>query len=162
MFVNILKFILGITLAIAVLAGGGVAAALYLMNRNAILPAKPVFTNDNPSVKAQAKKIAEEKANAKSKVDSDVQSTPKPSPTPKKSVEPKLPPGAYKARVTWSQGLSLRSQPTLESERVGGVGFNSEVIVLSTSDDKSWQKIRILSTKQEAWVKAGNTKKVEE
>ena len=45
-FVNILKFLFGFALAIAILAGGGVVAALYFINRNAVTPNKPMFDND--------------------------------------------------------------------------------------------------------------------
>ena len=59
------------------------------------------------------------------------------------------------------RGLILRSEPGVNAERLGGVGFNAKVVVLESSSDKNWQKIRIESSGKEAWVKAGNTKKVE-
>lgn len=161
------KFILGFFLAIAVLIGGGAAIALYFMNRTGIPPAKPVFSNDSPSVKAQAPK-ATEPGGGKSTLTpgTQAQSSPRtstPTESPKATPSPKpLPAGAYRGRVSWAEGLSLRSQPNQESEKIGGVGFNQKIIILSESDDKAWQKIRLEGSEQEGWVKAGNTEKVNE
>jgi Bacterial SH3 domain len=164
MFSNVLKFILGFLLAIAILIGSGVATALYFMNRTAIPPTKPVFSNDNPSQRAQSVKATEKVAKT---TESSTQASPSPNPTPTESPKaeesPKpLPPGAYNGKVTWSQGLSLRAEPKQDAERVGGVGFNQKVVILEESDDKLWQKIRQEDSNQEGWVKAGNTQKVDE
>lgn len=164
MFSNILKVILGVLLAMAILVGSSAALAIYFMNRTSINPPKPVFSNDNATVKAEAAKTptpgATTAANAQTKT------TPQPKPTPTKSAsseqEKPLPPGAYAATVTWPQGLILRAEPKINAERLGGIGFNAKVVVLETSNDKTWQKVRIESSGKEAWVKAGNTKKVEE
>ncbi|MEH2461375.1 SH3 domain-containing protein [Nostoc sp.] len=165
MLSGLTKFILGFLLAIAVLVGGGVAVALYFMNRTGIPPAKPVFSNDSPSVKAQAPKTTEPGGGKPSlkpgtQTQSSASSTPTESPKATPSPKP-LPSGAYRGRVSWSQGLSLRSQPNQEAERIGGVGFNQKIIVLEESEDKSWQKIRLEGSEQEGWVKAGNTEKVD-
>ena len=163
MISNLFKFILGFLLAMAILVGSGVATALYFMNRSALTPPKPVYANDNPQVKAQAPKTPDPNG-----ITPSPSPTPTPTPTPTttekanadESTEP-LPPGAFPARVTWSQGLSLRSEPKAESERVGGAGFNQKVIVLEESDDKVWKKIRIEDSNQEGWVKAGNLQQVD-
>lgn len=160
MLSNILKFTLGIFLAIAILVGSGLAAALYFMNRTAIPPAKPVFSNDTPAVKPPASKVSD----AKAKTTSNSAASPSPTPTesPKAEASPQpLPPGAYRGLVTWPQGLSLRSEPLQEASKVGGVAFNQKVTILQTSSDQAWQKIR-LESGEEGWVKAGNTQKVEE
>ncbi|MEH2408650.1 SH3 domain-containing protein [Nostoc sp.] len=165
MLSGLTKFILGFLLAIAVLVGGGVAVALYFMNRTGIPPAKPVFSNDSPSVKAQAPKTTEPgggKPSLKPGTQTQSSATSIPTESPKATPSPKpLPSGAYRGRVSWSQGLSLRSQPNQEAERIGGVGFNQKIIVLEESEDKSWQKIRLEGSEQEGWVKAGNTEKVD-
>jgi hypothetical protein len=166
-FVNILKYTLGILLAIAILAGGGFATALYVINRTSIPPAKPVFANDSPSVRGEDPKVTAAKA---AKTTSAIQAKAKVSPKPTAKATPSaksLPPGAYHARITWKQGLILRGEPNLDAERIGGVGFNSKVIVLEESQDQVWQKIRLEADeqeggKQEGWVKAGNTQKVDE
>lgn len=162
---NFFKFILGFLLAMAILIGGGVATALYFMNRSAITPPKPVYANDSPQVRAQAPKTPAPNGKATESV---AQVTPAASPTPTPTdnktddaIEP-LPPGAFPARVTWSQGLSLRSEPKADSERLGGAGFNQKVIVVEESGDKVWQKIRLEGSNQEGWVKAGNLKQIDE
>jgi hypothetical protein len=86
---------------------------------------------------------------------------PKPTATPdlpKESPTP-LPPGSYTAVVTWSQGLTMRDKPAFEGQAIGGVAGNQKVIILETSQDGKWQKIRIPDTNQEGWVKSGNTEK---
>ncbi|MBD2411303.1 peptide-binding protein [Nostoc calcicola FACHB-389] len=169
MLSGLVKYILGIFLAIAVLVGGGVAVALYFMNRTGIPPAKPIFSNDSPSVKAQAPKATEAGGKPTPTPGATTESSPNPTstPTPTESPEatpsPKpLPPGAYRGRVSWAEGLSLRAQPNLDGERIGGVGFNQKIIILEESEDKAWQKIRLEDSGQEGWVKAGNTEKTDE
>jgi hypothetical protein len=75
--------------------------------------------------------------------------------------EEKLPAGAYKGRITWSQGISLRDNPTNNSNRVGGVEYNGNVIVLKQSDDKAWLLVRVPNSSVEGWTKAGNVGKQE-
>ena len=168
MLSGFIKFILGFFLAIAVLIGGGAAIGLYFFNRTGIPPAKPVFSNDSPSVKAQAPK-ATEPGGGKSSLTPGTKAESSPSPTstptesPKATPSPKpLPSGAYRGRVSWAEGLSLRSQPNQEAEKIGGVAFNQKIIILEENQDKSWQKIRLEGSEQEGWVKAGNTQKVDE
>jgi Bacterial SH3 domain len=162
---NVLKYILGIFLAIVVLIGGGAGTALYMMNRTAVPPTKPIFANDSPEIKAQAPKTPGASP-VLTPIPVEAQ-TPKPNATPTlspdttESTKP-LPPGAYPARVSWSQGLILRAEAKLDAERVGGISFNQKIIVLEESPDKVWQKIRIEGSDTEGWVKAGNTKKVDD
>jgi hypothetical protein len=73
-----------------------------------------------------------------------------------------LPPGAYKARVSWAEGLILRDAPGADANRTGGVSFNQDVFVLKESDDQRWQKIRAADGELEGWIKAGNTQRVNE
>ncbi len=164
---KLLKYVLGFVLAIAVLIGGGVATALYFMNRTAIPPTKPVFANDSAEVKAQAPKTPGASPDPTPSSNANVEDSPKPNPTPTKSSQTAestkpLPDGAYRGRVTWSQGLSLRAEPSSDAQRVGGVGFNQKIFVLEESPDKVWQKIRLEGSDKEGWVKTGNTQKVDE
>lgn len=157
------KLILGFVLAIAVLLGSGLTIALYFVNRTALPPEKPMFANDNPQPKVDKPKVTPVKATSTSKPTptSSPKPSPSPSPTPTESPDT-LPPGAYQAIVTWPQGLSMRDQPASDAQSIGGVGGNQKVIILEESADKNWQKIRIAGTDKEGWVKAGNTKRVEE
>mgnify|MGYP000297082391 FL=1 len=158
MLSGLLKLILGFLLATAVLLGSGLTIALYFVNRTAIAPARPTFANDNPQTKPDKPKVTQVKATSIPKPTPS--STPSPTPTLSESPD-SLPPGAYQGIVTWSQGLSMRDQPTLDAQSVGGVAANQKVIILEESPDKNWQKIRIESTDKEGWVKAGNTKRVD-
>jgi uncharacterized protein YgiM (DUF1202 family) len=150
------KLLLGLILAISLLIGGGVALALYLRYTVIARPPKPVFANDT-MIKA---KRSPDSTTAKRPTVSAAKFSP--TPTPSKAPSPKpLEPGTYQARVTWSEGLLLRSEPNLDAERVGGVSYNQQVVVLEESADKIWQRIRLEDSQQEGWIKAGNTKRIE-
>lgn len=144
------KFLIGFTLAITLLIGGGVATAMYFMYRVTIPPPKPVFANDKPRVRTQ-------------RPPDSVTAKPSATPTPSEAPSPKLlEPGAYKARVTWSEGLSMRSEPNMDAERVGSVLYNQQIVVLEESTDKNWQRVRLEDGEQKGWIKAGNTERAEE
>ncbi|MEM9534475.1 MAG: SH3 domain-containing protein [Cyanobacteria bacterium P01_E01_bin.45] len=64
--------------------------------------------------------------------------------------------GTPSGRVTWPQGLAVRSAPSLDSTYVGGIPFDSTATILERSDDGRWQRVRQASTGLEGWVKAGN------
>lgn len=160
MLSGLLKFILGVFLAIAVLLGSGVAVALYFMNRSATPPPKPLFANDSPAVRNEAPPATEVKATPAASPTPTSEPTPESTPTPTETPET-LPPGAYRGRVTWPQGLIVRDQPNLDGERIAGVAVNEEIIILEESQDKNWQKIRTQG-EQEGWVRRGNTEKVNE
>jgi len=156
MVTNLLKFILGVVLALAVLLGTGLVVALYFVNRTAVTPPKPLYANDNPSFQAKKPKAIPKSPPKKQTTPSPISSpTPTPTPTPTKSPK-SLPADAYEGTVTWAEGLSMRAEPEANSASTGGVGGNKKVIVLEESADKKWQKIRIADTDQEGWVKAGN------
>ena len=152
MLSGLLKFVLGFSLAIAVLLGSGMTIAIYFINRTAITPEKPMFANDNPDPKPNLPQVTPKKV---------VKVKPKPTATPDlpKESPTALPPGSYTAVVTCSQGLSVRDKPAFEGQAIGGVAGNQKVIILETSQDGKWQKIRIPDTNQEGWVKSGNTEK---
>ncbi len=151
------KFLLGVTLAIAIMLGGGVVVALYFMYKVTTPPAKPVFANDKVTVKAQTPPSS---------------NPPQPTPSPaaqssaeatsgeSSSANP-LEPGAYKARVAWNEGLILRSEPNLDAERIGGLEHDQRIVVLEESADKKWQRVR-LEDGGEGWIKAGNIERVQE
>ncbi|BAZ17383.1 SH3 type 3 domain-containing protein [Calothrix sp. NIES-4071] len=169
MVANLFKYLFGFILALAILAGSSVAATLYFMNQSSRTPPKPIYANDEPEVRAKAgfdvNKTPSTGAATPSPARNNQQASkpvakPTPEATEKATTEAKpLPPGAYNARVTWPQGLSLRSEPRTEAERVGGAGFKQKVIVIEESDDKVWQKVRLEGSNEEGWVKAGNTQK---
>jgi hypothetical protein len=165
-FSGLLQFILGFFLGITILVGLTSALGYLVFSRLAATPSKPVFSEENkskPKTTTPDKK-APDKSASKPKVSPSPKATtesPKPSPSPSPKAEEDLPKGAYKAKVTWSGGLSLRSNPSKDSERVSGVDYDDELIVLETSADGVWAKVRSADDGQEGWVKVGNFKKAE-
>ncbi len=155
---------LGIVLALAIFAGMGSLLAVLMMYRMWGQPPRPTFANDDPNYKsrvlAEAKtKKAQAKLNtpqASATPKESPKATPKPTPKPTPTLEP----GAYEARVTWPEGLSVRSDPSQDSASISGIDFNTPVVVLETSQDGVWEKIRVKSTGEKGWVKAGNVEKV--
>ena len=133
---GVAKFILGVSLAIAILAGSSVAVALYFMYTVMNHPPKPTFANENVAKKLKADPAEDTK-----------------------SIE--LEPGTYRARVTWEQGLSLRTEPGASANRIGGLDYNQQIVVLEESPDKNWQRVRLADGDREGWIKAGNIEKIQ-
>ncbi|MBE9028368.1 SH3 domain-containing protein [filamentous cyanobacterium LEGE 11480] len=135
-----LRTFTGLLIAILILGVGGYFAVQYVLAQLTAVPPKPTFPNDNPNYgKKVAKKTAKPPAAKK----------PKP-----------LPAGAYKGKVKQPIGLIVRGAPSLRAGQLDGVEYNEPVIVLATSKDGRWEKIRYGSTDKEGWVKAGNTQKL--
>ncbi len=147
---GVFKFLVGFFLAIVILAGASVAAALYFAARLTELPERPTFPNDQPMAKTN-----------KPNTTSAAKPSPTPSPTPTPKVE-QLEPGAYRATVTQPIGLILRDSPSVEANRIGGVAYQEEVIVLGESENKQWQRVRVAQDNDRTgWVKGGNTEKIQ-
>jgi hypothetical protein len=154
---GIFQFLIGFVLGISLLVGSGAAAAYYFFTKLAATPPKPTFAEEQPQESPVSQPVSSPVA-----ANSPQAQQPSPSPTPSESPTPELPPGAYKARVTWPEGLSLRDGPSLEANRIGGVAFNREIIILEVSSDQNWQKVRFPNSDRECWVKAGNVEKINE
>ncbi|MEG4271380.1 MULTISPECIES: SH3 domain-containing protein [unclassified Microcoleus] len=146
---SVFKFLVGFLLAIVLMAGASVAAALYFAAKLTTIPEKPVFSND----KTPAQVVG---AASKSTAQASSVSTSSDAPSPKP-----LEPGAYRAMVTQPIGLILRDTGSRDSNRIGGVGYKERVVVLEESPDKEWQRIRIEDGNREGWVKGGNTERIE-
>jgi hypothetical protein len=167
-FSGLLQFILGFFLGIAILVGLTSALGYLMFSRLAATPNKPVFSEENkskpkattPDKKAPEKSATKPEVSPSPKVTT-ASPSPEVSPSPSPEAKEDLPQGAYKAKVTWSGGLSLRSNPSKDSERVSGVDYDDELIVLETSADGVWAKVRSANGGQEGWVKVGNFKKTE-
>jgi Bacterial SH3 domain len=153
------QFVFGFILGISLVAGSAVGLGYMLLTRMSVTPPKPVFSEETNPPKQDSQETAA------------VQKTQQ-NESPTKTIPPEeeelLPSGAYRAVVTWSQGLSMRSEPNSEADRVGSVLVNQKIIVLQESEDKKWQKIRLpksdlsqgVFSNREGWVRAGNIKKV--
>jgi hypothetical protein len=146
---SVFKFLVGFLLAIVLMAGASVAAALYFAAKLTTVPERPVFPNDKTPVEIAG-------AAPKSTAQASPVSTSSDAPSPKP-----LEPGAYRALVTQPIGLILRDTGSRDSNRIGGVGYKEKVVVLEESPDKEWQRIRVEDGNREGWVKGGNTEKVE-
>ncbi|MEB3174240.1 MAG: SH3 domain-containing protein [Cyanobacteriota bacterium] len=161
---SVLQFIIGFLLGMGLFVGAITLVGYLIVSRFAATPERPVF----PEEVAKKAKAEVSKPKASPKPDPKASQEPKPavspspsptpSPSPSPSPSPTLPPNAYRAKVIWGEGLSLRSGPGRDSERTGGVGYNEEVIVLES--DGEWVKIRT-SGEQEGWVRQGNLQKLE-
>jgi hypothetical protein len=153
---SIFQFIVGFLLGLLILAGGTTALAYVFFSKMTANPPKPVFAEEekeNPTAKTPTPQASPDQKAVAEAPETESESA---------TQEEVLPPGAYRAKVTWSEGLSIRSEPSREAERIGGVGYNGELIVLQESQDKQWQKVRLSEGTLEGWIKTGNVEKIEE
>ncbi|MEL6402450.1 MAG: SH3 domain-containing protein [Cyanobacteria bacterium J06626_4] len=154
---GVTKLILGVSFALVLLSLTGVATARYFMAKLSVLPPRPVFDND---VALQASESTPPPAPVEA-----APPTPEAEPTPEVEAvppTPEIPPGSYEAVVIQPIGLVLRSGPGAEHQQLGGVDYNDQVLVLETDPGERWVKVRISSSGQEGWVKAGNTQALNE
>ncbi len=171
---SLFQFLIGFVLGV-ILFGAGIAGGAYFFLTNVSgNPPKPTFedktaeggkqqnnTNTKPATESRKTNAATANQNKGEKTTS-VRQPEGEKREEKTTFNQQLPEGAYRARVVWSNGLSLRAEPTQESERIGGVAYNQEIIVLGLSEDGRWQRVRIPGSNLEGWVKAGNTEKITE
>ncbi|MEM9541112.1 MAG: SH3 domain-containing protein [Cyanobacteria bacterium P01_E01_bin.42] len=144
---GIAQFFIGVILGISILGVSGAAAGYYFFSKMAVTPSKPVFPEERPQ---------SSEASAPSEAEPEVEAT-SPEPPP---VE--LPSGAYRVRVNWPDGLSLRDQPNLDANRLEVIPYEAEMIVLRTTDDGKWDRVRLPGSNNEGWVKAGNSDRIDE
>jgi Bacterial SH3 domain len=152
------QFILGFMLGITLIAGVSAGLGFLYYKQMSTLPKKPEFSQDrsSPETVAQTEKPSE------TTTDSNVAANETETEKAEETVlepESELPPNAYRAVVTWPQGLSLRAEPNLNAGRIGGISHNAKIIILEDSADGQWQKVRVPWSEQEGWVKAGNTER---
>lgn len=152
---DLIKVLSGVFLAVVLIASGSFLAAQYVIAQFTAPPPKPTFPNDAPSPKAKVVKAAQASTSTQANT-SAAKPSPSPSPTPSAKPSPKKTDAAgYKGRVVISQGVNLRQDPDRDSERVGGLEYNDDVVVLEDSPDREWQKVRVESSGQEGWIKSG-------
>ncbi|MEO1465600.1 MAG: SH3 domain-containing protein [Cyanobacteria bacterium J06633_1] len=154
------QFILGFILGIGLIAGitGTLVFAYY--TKMSVLPKKPVFSpapvsEATPdSVDAEIEPLESNSIDEAPEATSPVIAEPEPEP------ELELPANAYRATVTWHEGLSLRAEPSIGAERVGGIETKATIFILEDSADGKWQRVQLPWNGQEGWVKGGNTRKI--
>jgi hypothetical protein len=160
-FSRIVQLFLGIIIGLLLIGGGAAATGYYFLSRLAETPPRPVFAEETPEEKAEASPEASPETATETPPE-DPEATPEPSPTPEPEDDPsELQGNEYRATVTWPEGLSLRDSPGANAERIGGIAYNKEMIVIEESEDGNWQKVRLPESGQEGWVKAGNAERVE-
>ncbi|MEM8677572.1 MAG: SH3 domain-containing protein [Cyanobacteria bacterium P01_G01_bin.67] len=166
------QFILGFILGISLIAGVTGAALFAYYKKMSILPNKPVFPEPTvlpESTPGTTESLAEIEPLESNTTQVEVEEFPvsleeaeepeEPEESEQPAPEPELPANAYRAVVTWPQGLSLRAEPSINAGRVGGIGANASIIILEESADGKWQRVRLPWSNQEGWVKGGNTKR---
>lgn len=150
---GVLQLLIGITLGLALMVGGSVAAGYYVFTKLSVTPERPTFAEEKPKQPvANASPVTNPK-----KASPEPILTPAPSPAP---PSPEAEAALYKGVINWSDGLILRESPSNTASRIGGVGYNQQVVVLEESPDQNWQRIRIVATGKVGWIKAGNMDKV--
>jgi uncharacterized protein YgiM (DUF1202 family) len=165
---GLLQFMLGFVMGVAILVGGATAVAYMLLSGMNSNPPKPVFTEEKKEETKEEKAAkpipttpVQEQPQAEVKESATAAPAPKASPKPSPEARKREATSeGYQARVTWQSGLSLRSEPTSESTRLGGLDYNTKVSVVGTSSDGQWHRVR-LSDGREGWIKAGNISRVE-
>ena len=156
---NMFQFILGFLLGVALIAGSAVGAAYYYFVKvSSSVPEKPVYSEET----AETTQVTDSQTTETNQEEAelDLEATDNSQPDPEiAETEEQLPPNAYYANVTWPQGLSLRAEPNINGARIGGVGYDAKILILEETADKKWQRVQIPWSKQEGWVKGGNTKR---
>jgi len=166
---GLFQFMVGFVMGVAILVGGATAVAYMLLSGMNSNPPKPVFTEEKKEETKQEKAAVKPATTnpVKEEPKTEVKKSPEAAPAPKASPKPspeeekkESTSEGYQARVTWQSGLSLRSEPTSQSTRLGGLDYNTKVSVVGTSSDGQWQRVR-LSDGREGWIKSGNISRVQ-
>ncbi|WP_017305806.1 SH3 domain-containing protein [Spirulina subsalsa] len=153
------QFFLGIFSGLILFGISGFIAGYYVLSGMTSTPARPIFPEERPQPSPSPSPSPSPAAQTPP---SPAAPAPQPSPEPQ-AAEPEtetLEPGAYRARVNWPDGLSLRATGADDAERIGGVAYNQEMIVLRTSSDGRWQEVRLPGSNQRGWVKSGNADRI--
>lgn len=167
------QLFLGFVFGLALFLGAGVGAGYLFFSRLQTEPERPDFTPEAATVAASDNAVEAEAdaATPAPEPSSEVTEVAEPEPEPELEPEPepeeptiaeRFGENAYRAQVTWPEGLSLRAGPTYEAETIGGVQVNDELVIIGTSADGVWQQVFVPATGAQAWVKAGNVRRLEE
>ncbi len=152
------KLLLGLFFALMLLSLASVAAARYFMAKLAVLPDRPTFENDV----ALVADVETEPTEATDETEAETEAEAPPTEPETPVADPALEPGAYTAMVTQPIGLVLRDGPGTQYNQMGGIENNERMVVLEESEDRQWLRVRIPSTSQEGWVRAGNSRRLED
>ena len=164
------QFILGFVLGISLIVGISGTLIFAYYKRMSVLPKKPeypepqVATEATPNTNESSSNIGQtdiepSEVNTNDESPQEAISPVTEEPEVEPESEPELPPNAYRAVVTWPDGLSLRAEPDVNAGRVGGISAEASIIILEDSADGKWQRVRLPWSGQEGWVKGGNTRR---
>ncbi|MEL6496167.1 MAG: SH3 domain-containing protein [Cyanobacteria bacterium J06623_7] len=152
------QFILGFALGIGTIGGiTGVLIFAYY-TKMSVLPKKPEF----PLAEVAPATTPDVSETAIEPLEATIENEP-PDEVPPTEAEPparELPANAYRATVTWPQGLSLRAEPDVDATRIGGIETKATIFILEDSSDGKWQRVQLPWNGQEGWVKGGNTRRI--
>lgn len=149
--IGLIKFILGVAIALFIISLAGVATARYFLTQLSTLPERPVYDNDAPVADATEGETEQKTAAATSPP---TQTADAAAP----ETEEAAPDALYEVVVTYGAGLLLRTGAGADSETIGGIDYDETVEVLEESD--RWYKVRT-SSGAEGWIKGqGNTQKL--
>ena len=153
-----IQFILGFALGISLIAGISGAFIFAYYKKMSILPQKPEFPQAEIAPEAaNTGETDEPLSTTVNEPSEEVAAVVEEAPP---EIELELPPNAYRATVTWPEGLSLRADPDIDAERIGGIETKATIFILENSTDGNWQRVQLPWNGQEGWVKAGNTRKL--
>ncbi|ELR96663.1 SH3 domain-containing protein [Gloeocapsa sp. PCC 73106] len=141
------QFTLGFVLGMTLFVGVSAIMAYFFLSQLARIPPKPLF----PEIvtPAETPVLVEPEA-----IETEI-AEPPPS-----VAEPEPEVNVYRARVTWSDGLTIRAEPNMESERLGGVAYDQELVIFGDDQVDGWQKILVPGTDIQGWVRADNLQRV--
>ena len=157
------QFILGFFIGICLIVGVTGSLVFVYYRQMSVSPKKPVFPESAESTLNESEvdsATAIEPLESNTSPEEDIAIAPEPEFEPEPEPQLELPPNSYYATVTWPQGLSLRAEPRIDAERVGGIEYNSKILILEASADGKWQLVMLPWNQQKGWVKGGNTKRV--
>ena len=143
------RVLLGIVIAAALIASGLYAIARFYQDKYGIIPTKPIYEEEQGVAFTPMQTRAPQPPKAEGSGNAETASTPAAAPTAPA-------PAGDLARVTWPEGLLVRSSASMDGEQVGGIEFKREVYILETTADQAWDKIKVANGDLEGWVKGGN------
>lgn len=168
---GMVKFILGVSLALLLMSFIGVAATRYFMARLAAQPPRPTFPNDTvetlgeigepepPAAEAEdLPAFGTDSASPPSNPAAPAASPAAETAAPQEATSPA--PEGYPAQVTQPIGLIIRAEPDRDAEHVGGIEYQQKLTIVGESADGEWLQIR-LDNGQSGWVKSGNTERLD-
>lgn len=148
LLLGLVKFILGIALALFVISLAGAATARYFLTQLSTLPERPVYENDAPAKPQETGTKPETSTNAENTAALQSQQSPE-------NQDTKI---LYQAVVTYGSGLLVRTGAGANYETLDGIDYDETIEVLEESG--RWFKVRT-SRGVEGWIKGeGNTQRL--